>query len=148
MKPILWTHEQFGAMSWHDNHVHGFSIREGRHGEGELLLDLDYILEWLKAPHGIEFRIVPAQLRFIDVTHLRIALDYASATAALAPFSIHSVERQLEQREGYVAQLWRIVVNWPIGEVTFEASGYEQRSTGAVLVSAEQCLRPDQRGAA
>jgi len=35
-----------------------------------------------------------------------------------------------------------------VGEVTFEASGYEQRSTGAVLVSAEQCLRPDQRGAA
>ena len=35
----------------------------------------------------------------------------------------------------------------PIGEVTFEASGYEQRSTGVALVSAEQCLRPDQRGA-
>ena len=67
MKPILWTHEQFGAMTWHDNHVHALSIREGRHGEGELLLDLDYILEWLKAPHGIEFRIVPALLRFIDV---------------------------------------------------------------------------------
>jgi hypothetical protein len=146
MKPLLWTHEQFGEMSWHDNHVHGLSIREGLHGEGELRLDLDYILEWLKAPHGIEFRIVPAVLRFDGVTHLRISLDYASATAALAPFSIHSVERQVEQRDGYVAQRWRILVNWPIGELTFEASGYEQRSRGAEVVSAEQCLRPDQRG--
>ena len=146
MTAMQWTQQQFESMSWHDNHVHGLRLVEGQNGAGELVLDLDYIVEWLSGKGAIQFRIVPATLRFTDVTNLRIALDYATPSAALGPFSIHTNERQDEPRERYVAHVWRIFVNWPAGEITFEASGFEQRSTGEPIVSDMQHLSPAQRG--
>ena len=148
MNELRWTHEQFDEMSWHDNHVHAIRIVGGQHGTGELVFDIDYITDWLRNGDAFEFRLVPAILRFTDVTDLRISLDYESPCAALGPFSVHRIERRTEERERYVAQLWRIEVNWPGGEITFEASGYEQRATGSAVVSSRQCLSPAERNAA
>jgi len=135
-------------MSWHDNHVHGLSIVEGEHGAGELLLDLDYIVEWLPgADVRCRFRIVPVVLRFLHVTDLRITLDYAVATAALGPLSLDAIERRSEVRERYTAQRWTLRINWPVGEISFVATGYEQRSTGPETVNDLQRLRADQRPA-
>jgi hypothetical protein len=145
MAALRWTHEQFDQMSWHDNHVHALRVVEGQHGAGELLLDLDYILEWLKSAEAMQFRLVPVTLQFTGVTNLRISLDYASPRAALGPFSIHAIERHAEPRERYVAQVWKIVVNWPVGDVSFEAAGFEQRATGQPVVSHLQSLSPEER---
>lgn len=41
---MIWTEADYEKFSWHDNHVHGISICEGEHGTGELILDLDYML--------------------------------------------------------------------------------------------------------
>src|SRR5262249_44168300 len=109
------------------------------------ILDLDYILEWMNEPDGYKFKIVPAVLKFVGVSDLRLSLDYATPTAALGPFSIHSIHRHTESREHYVAALWRIAFNWPKGEITFEAKGYEQNATAAAVVSDSQCLRPAER---
>lgn len=142
----VWTHERFEELSWHDNHVHAMRITEGRHGAGALILDLDFILEWMKSPGGqFQFRLAPALLRFVEVTNLRISLDYATPTAALGPFSIHAIERTLEKRERYEAQLWTIDVNWPAGEIVFEANGFEQQLYGVPVISNEQCLKPHER---
>jgi hypothetical protein len=141
-----WSDRQFDEMSWHDNHVHALRIVEGAHGAGELVLDLDYILEWLKCEDGgCEFRIVPACLTFRDVTNLRISLDYAAAAAALGPFSIHAIERRIERRERYDAQLWKIRVNWPVGEISFEASGFQQLAMRDSVISATMYLAPTKR---
>ena len=145
MAEQLWTDRQFEEMSWHDNHVHGLRVVEGAHGSGELVLDLDYILEWSCQGEQCKFRIVPATLTFLDVTNLCISLDYATPTAALGPFSIQAIERGREARERYVAQVWRILINWPHGEIVFEAKGFEQRSWGEPVLSDNQWLRP--RGA-
>jgi len=142
---MRWTHEQFSEMSWHDNHVHALRVVEGPHGTGELILDLDYILEWMNEPDGYKFKIVPAVLKFVGVSDLRLSLDYATPTAALGPFSIHSIHRHTESRERYVAEIWKISINWPKGEITFEAKGYEQNATAAAVVSDSQCLRPAER---
>ena len=140
-----WTHEQFSEMSWHDNHVHALRVVEGPHGTGELILDLDYILEWMNGPDGYKFKIVPVALKFVGVSDLRLSLDYATPTAALGPFSIHSIDRHTEPREHYVAEIWKISINWPKGEITFEAKGYEQQATGAAVVSSSQWLQPAER---
>ena len=81
-------------MVWHDNYVHGLAISEGKYGSGELILDLDYIVEWIKDESGtVKFKVAPATLTFREVTDLTIALDYASANAAMGPFSIGSTTR-------------------------------------------------------
>jgi hypothetical protein len=142
----VWSQQQFDEMSWHDNHVHALRFAEGKHGAGELVLDLDYILEWIcGVDGGFQFLLLPATLTFREVTNLRLTLDYATPTAALGPFSIHAIERRTEQRERYVAQLWTISINWPSGEITFEAPGYDQRGVGAPAISTAQCLPAAQR---
>ncbi len=140
-----WTERHFAEMSWHDNHVHAMRIVEGTHGSGELVLDIDYILEWLKAPQGYQFRIVPATLQFRGVTALRISIDYAGSSAAMGPFSIHGIERREEVRERYTAQCWKIAVNWPKGEISFEAEGFSQEAWGKVRVSENQRLLAGER---
>jgi hypothetical protein len=146
MSANAWSEGEFDEMSWHDNHVHALRIIEGVHGAGELILDLDYILEWVKCQGDkCEFRIVPATLTFKGVTNLRVSLDYATPTAALGPFSIHAIERQTKRRERYDAQEWRFVVNWPVGEISFEASGFEQRATGDPVLSAAMFLSASHR---
>ena len=145
MSGQIWTDQQFEEMSWHDNHVHALRIVEGEYGAGELTLDLDYIVEWICDADRYRFRIVPVCLRFLEVTDLRVVLDYSTPTAALGPFSIHAIERRSEVRERYVAQLWKIAINWPQGEIVFEAKGFEQRGIGTPVVSEHQCLRPEER---
>ena len=136
-------------MSWHDNYVHGLRLVEGEHGSGELLLDLDYILEWLPAPGdptAYHFRIAPVQLRFLGVTDLSIALDFAAVSAAMGPFSIDGIERREEERQRYRAVCWRIPVNFPSGVISFEATGFEQDLAGKELVTDRQWLTASERG--
>ena len=38
MDKTNWTEADFEVLGWHDNHVHGFSIREGEYGAGFLTL--------------------------------------------------------------------------------------------------------------
>jgi hypothetical protein len=148
MTPGPWSESEFEKMSWHDNYVHGVQFVAGQHGSGELILDIDYIVEWLQAPSGFQFKIVPATLRFREVTDLRVEIDYAGMTAAMGPFSIDGVHRRSEQREHYVAQCWSIPINFPGGEISFEAAGYEQVAWGKLVVSEGQGLEPSERHAA
>ena len=144
-----WTDAQFEAMTWHDNHVHGFRIVEGEHGAGQLILDLDHILEWLPGPNsGFRFRIARAELRFLEVTSLRMTIDYATPTAAFGPFALSSIERRTEARTQYQATVWSLTLNWPAGEITFEASGFEQRLLSEPLVTDRQWLTESERAAA
>lgn len=145
-----WTQDDFDSMSWHDNHVHGLRFFEGEHGTGELELDLDYILEWITPTAesvSFRYRIAPARLRFHDVTNLAISIDYASASAAMGPFSIDGIERRVEQRRYGPTVYWRIPVNFPPGEIRFEASGFEQSLVADELLVDRQWLTPTERGA-
>jgi len=146
MSELVWTHHQFDEMSWHDNHVHALRIVEGSYGAGQLILDIDYILEWVNGADGkFHFRVLPATLTFTDVTNLRVALDYATPTAGLGPFAIHAIERRLERRERYEAQIWKIRINWPVGEISFEASGFEQRGRREPILTDGQFLSHEAR---
>src|SRR5919108_1867811 len=142
-----WTNVDFARMSWHDNHVHGLSIRAGEHGLGELTLDLDYILDWLCAPGGsCEFRVAPATLTFHETTDLRIEIDYSVSNAALTPFSISEIRRE-SVSVGAFGRIfrWTIAINWPKGSISFHASGFTQVLRGADVVTPDQWLSPERR---
>ena len=148
MHPHRWSEENFGSMSWHDCHVHAFRVNEGEHGTGELELDLDYILEWKPEQEKFSFLVVPVTLCFHEVFGLRVALDWATPTAGLGPFSLSDIERRTEDRERYTATLWRLAVNWPTGVIEFEARGFTQVAWGREVVSQNQVLSPSERVAA
>ena len=140
-----WTDAQFDEMSWHDNHVHALRIVEVADGAGDLILDVDHIVEWIKNGSGFNFRIVPVTLTFHDVMFLRMTLDYVTPTAAFGPFMIHGIERTIEQRPRYLAQLWKIDISWPRGEIAFESRGFTQRAMGEAVLSDGQCLSAEER---
>ncbi len=142
-----WSEADFENMSWHDNHVHGVHIRSGEFGAGELILDIDYILEWVCVIEGTcQFSIAPATLTFQEATDLRLDLDYAAVTAALVPFSIAQVKREpVVFPTGTATYKWIIEVNWPSGSISFQARGFTQRLRGPALVKSEQWLEPAER---
>jgi hypothetical protein len=86
-----WTDADFADLSWHDCSVHALRIVEGLHGDGALILDFDYILQWLPSGGRYQFSIAPAELRFNEVTHLRMSIDYAAASAAFTPFTLDGI---------------------------------------------------------
>ena len=145
MTERIWTDKDYDAMSWHDNAIHGMRFIEGQDGCGELVLDIDYILEWIKVENYFTFRCQPATLIFRGVSDLRMTIDYASQSAGFSPFSIDGIERRSEQRVGYVAYLWKIPINWPDGEITFEATGFEQLSRGESRLTDAGALKPEER---
>lgn len=142
----VWTHEDFEEMSWHDNHVHGLSLTEGEHGSGTVSFDIDFILDWIKRDSGdIAFSIAPADLTFHEVTNLVVHIDYEKPAAALTPFSLDSIDRVEEQRQGYTVSLWKLNLNWPEGYISFEASGYVQTLKGEAVIKDQQVLAEEER---
>ena len=142
-----WTEDDYDSLSWHDVHVHAFRIVEGEHGSGQLWFDLDYILEWICSEDGsCRFRVAPAVLVFREATSLRLALDYESPTAALVPFSLDGIEREIRQHQrGYQTQHWTMRVSWPVGEISFASPGFRQQLTGPAVETDAQRLEPSQR---
>ncbi len=142
-----WSIDDYDAMSWHDNHVHGIRIVEGEHGAGELVVDLDYILEWItQVDERPRFRVAPATLTFHEVSDLRIALDYAKSTAAVSPFSLHAIEREKHVfSNGHTSYRWHLEINWPDGAIDFIATGFTQVLSGESVEGEGQRLEPSRR---
>jgi hypothetical protein len=137
----------FEEMNWHDNHVHGFALQEGKDGTGELLMDIDHITKWLCEDGGtFAFMIAPSTLTFHEVFNLKINVDYANPSMAIAPLSIHEIRREsFQYQNGCASYRWHIVLNSPIGEISFEAPGFSQRARGEAVKSKSQCLTPEVR---
>ncbi|MCE5268172.1 MAG: hypothetical protein LLG00_09840 [Planctomycetaceae bacterium] len=78
--PTRWTEQDVAGLSWHDCHVHAIRIRNPEEGfDFDLILDIDYILEWIEAPQGphgnVNFVVAPALLTFSKVKKLAIDLE-------------------------------------------------------------------------
>jgi hypothetical protein len=79
------------------------------------------------------------------VTDLLIAVDWAAASAALAPLPESNVA---SRSPGRYRPLPAHPVNFPLGEISFEACGFERRLSGNELLVDHQCLSPSERDGA
>lgn len=146
--PQTWTTADFDDLSWHDCHIHGFRFGKlnSEHGTAEIEFDLDFIVEWLREGSLFRFRVAPATLTFYDVFDLRIELDYATDTAGMTPFSIGGLNREpISCPAGATSFRWRLPVNWPSGEISFESPGFTQVLRSAPVEQEGQFLTADQR---
>lgn len=145
-----WTTDNFDNLGWHDCHIHGFRLAEAHadRGTAELEFDIDYILEWLRQDDArFRFRLAPATLTFHDVYALRVTLDYASPGAGMTPFAIDEIEREpVTHHPGDTRFRWRLPINWPAGEITFESTGFTQILRGEPIEHDAQSLPADRRG--
>lgn len=157
--PAPHTDRDFPNLSWHDCHVWGWAVRAGDPARGdwtsELVLELDYLLEWLCPVAGgpMQFRIAPARLVFHDTYNLVWACDWRMTDVAWVqahPASIQGIERDLCQGPGAEPTAnwyrWRVSFNCPQGgELSFVARGFTQTLLAEPVVWGEQSLPLDMR---
>ena len=153
------TEMDFERLSWHDCHVWRLELCAADPEEGDwisdLVLDLDYIVEWLCGMGGRgQFRVAPATLVFHGVTDLRIAIDWGGSgfSSALHEVSIDGIERERQQNQKVYLDRpyygWIIRLNWPAGgAITFGAVGFTQTLRAEpVLVDRQSLSRRQRRG--
>ena len=142
------TFTDFDAMSWHDNAVHAIRVVEGESGVAELVLDIDFIVEWLPPANGaFAFRIAPADLVFHEVSNLVVSIDYAATPAAVQPMIVHEIQREpVKYANGNASFAWRIEGLWPPKSLlSFEASSFTQTLRSLPKVSGAQYLPASER---
>jgi hypothetical protein len=74
----VWTEADFDTMGWHDNAIHAVAVEPVPDNPGRLLLDLDYIVEWVSptSPAStLDFWICPATLVFDPAWDLTADVD-------------------------------------------------------------------------
>ena len=143
-----WSTAEFGEMSWHDVHTHALSLEnfDSAQGSADLLLDIDYIMEWTSEEAGFRFKVCRAELRFEQVFGLKITLDYVASSAGMCPFALSEIKReQVTYPTGHSSFKWRLEVNWPVGLIEFESPGFTQRLVGEPREQREQWLSPEHR---
>jgi hypothetical protein len=138
----VWTEADFEAMGWHDVAVHALATEAEDHNPGRLLIDLDYIVEWIP-PTGDEtyfsFWIVPATLVFNHAWDL--AVDIALHSSALE-LDLDAITRTLGQPFG--RSTWTLEGHNFTLAVTSE--GFRQYLRTAPIWSSSQRLGIAQRG--
>ena len=143
-----WNTDDFDLMSWHDVHVHGFKLIDFDDDEGaaDLLLDIDYILNWEQTDNEFMFTVCRAELRFHKVFGMKFELDYETPKAGMCPFSIDGIERKpLEFSTGYKSFYWRIPISWPRGFIEFQAPSFNQIMVGEPFLQKDQLLSSEKR---
>jgi hypothetical protein len=139
-----WTEKDFDKLSWHDCHVHALAMREGHeeYGDGTLVLDIDFILEWLRTPEGhYGFRVAPATLEFFEIDDLEASFGYSGC--AMGPFSIDGIERKLEFESGdFRRYRYSMAIQAPMtGFLRFSGNRLRQTLRGESVHSEYQSLR-------
>ena len=131
-------------MSWHDAHVHGLKLENFREDEGscDLALDINYLLQWHPSDDGaFRFTVCRAELRFHEISGLKLALDYAGPTAGMCPFMLQGIEREaLQCLSGGISFHWQILINWPRGSLQFDAPEFTQTMIGEPVLQEGQWL--------
>jgi hypothetical protein len=148
------TETDFERLSWHDCHVWRLALHAGDPDAGDwtsdLVLDLDYIVEWLCAVDGgARFRVAPATLVFHGVTDPRLAVDWGSEghQTAVHEMAIDGIVRErLAGQRVYLDRpyyRWTVRLNWPAGgELAFGAVGFTQTLLAEPVELATPSLSP------
>jgi hypothetical protein len=149
---VAYTESDFDRLSWHDCHVWRLELRAGdpetNDWTSDLVLDLDFIAEWLcEVGGGARFRVAPATLVFHGVTDLRIGIDWGSTgfQCALHEVSIDRIERApIQDQKVFLDRpyyRWIIRLNWPSsGEIAFGAVGFTLTLRGEPVLIDKQSL--------
>ncbi len=120
-KNIL-TEIDFDDMQWHDNPIHAITFSDNF----ELLLDIDYIFEWILKGKKYIFWISPCTLVFENVYDL--TFDIGPTTPGLTIDFITKDNPQKPSNAEYVNR--DIEFNWIIetqeGSISFKSIGYKQ----------------------
>lgn len=144
MIKAVWTDEDFPVMGWHDCRIHAVAITEHEDDTvpaARLLLDLDYIVEWVepaRRQQHFTFRVAPATLVFEQVWDITGELGPLHECLEIA--DLH----RLDPPDGKPYPAWHIEGQG--FDLRFRATGYRQYLRTPPQHVSQQVLTQAQRG--
>lgn len=124
MHKEMFNTDEFEAMEWHDCKIYAIAFDETNF---LLLIDIDYIFEWIKSETGgnYNFKVSPAILVFENVWNLNIDIDSSlsldideiSRSNPRPPKNAESIKKEFEY--DWIIQLQQ-------GELSFSSVGFKQ----------------------
>lgn len=144
------TDNTYDAYCFHDNLIHGFKFT-AEDFVSDLIVDIDHILEWpdCGGEGEAQFRVVAGDLRFTDVTDLKVEIIWPTSgyTTAVTALQIDRVERRevvtTMRFPNYFS--WEIVMTDGRSKVSFGASAVSFYAKGSSLEVDRQYLTDAQR---
>lgn len=136
-----WTDADFDEMGWHDNVVHAIAFEPAIPYPGRVLLDIDYIIEWVHPVHPertFSFWICPATLVFDKAWNLTSDI----ALQGSFTLSLDAIDRTGPDKHG--AYEWTL--DGHEFTLTLHSPGYTQHLRRPPILSREQRLTPSERG--
>jgi hypothetical protein len=138
----IWTETDFDNMQWHDNPIHAITFSDNY----ELLLDIDYIFEWILKGKKYIFWISPCTLIFENVYDL--TFDVGPTTPG---FIIDFVTKENPQKPKNAEYINRDTeFDWTIemqeGTLKFKSVGFKQHVRQFPKLLSTQKLTLEERG--
>ena len=122
----IWTETDFERMGWHDSKIYALAFSPETF---ELLLDIDYIFEWIKPELGetnFKFWTAPATLAFQNVYD--VDFDIQTVGPELEILSIVREQPRAPRNAAYIDQdiEWLWTLDCVQGEIKLWSVGYTQ----------------------
>lgn len=135
----IWSNSEMDDISWHDSQIRAMLL-----DRSQLLLDIDFICEWIMPETRgdlFSFYIAPATLVFPYAEKVHISLEW---TAPMSIFDIHGQNSiPTPQGQEFISE-WSIA--GPHGHLDLRSSGYVLYFRREPLLTQQQYLTLQQRG--
>ena len=142
----VWTDRDFDQVGWHDATVHACAFRMGpEQWLGTLLLDIDYILEWVQPPAGetsFKFWVAPATLAFEAASALEGELGIHSLPPSFNDLRRGPADRPEATEMGY--EKW--VLDGHDFDLTLLSRGFKQVFRRQPILSSTPMIGLEDRG--
>jgi len=143
LKDSILTDKDFEKMDWHDVQIHAIAMANEFPRLVELLLDLDYIIQWVDPRPPEEYHnfwLAPATLVFENVSELNIRLQTEQLEC-----QIDEMKRDARMTPSGVL-IWQWTLSLHQGELSFWSTGYKQYFRQRPIFHKKQHLSLDERG--
>jgi hypothetical protein len=145
LEKFIWDDNDFEQMGWHDSKIYGIAFKDDKF---ELMLDIDYILEWLHPKENesnFKFWVAPATLVFRNVWDLKLSLE---GNLSLEIQDIHRANPRPPKNSKHIEEPFEYdwIIETNNGEITFQSVGYKQYFRMAPILSDLQKIDSPLRG--
>ncbi len=119
----VYSAAEFDKLGFHDCHVYGLRWDSSTYA---LILDLDYIVQWIEEDANFEFLVAPAEIRFDYASEVKLSLDWSNLPMECQIQDIHRRDSKTNPN-GSECFLWEIEFSTPSGSIELWATDFELR---------------------
>lgn len=142
LEKTIWIDKDFSSMGWHDATVWAISPNPD---EYELLLDIDYIFQWVEPAEGnlyFQFWVSPVTMVFESAHSLKIGIESPGGSIEIA--DLYREHPSLAPNGKFAEHTYRFVCQE--GEIRVRATGFQMFVRRSPVLLQTQGLSLKQRG--